>query len=288
MVKRKPSWLKIRYSANPQNAKVRQILKSYNLNTVCDGASCPNKSECFTSGVATFMILGDTCTRNCTFCGVPNGKPSTPDSKEPQNVADAAKEMGLDYVVLTSVTRDDLKDDGIKHFDDTVKAIRNTIPNVKVEILTPDFRGITNAAEKIKEINPDVFNHNIEVVPRLYPELRPQANWNNSLKLLNRVSQLGIITKSSMMLGLGETREEIKNALQEVRDAGVNILTLGQYLQPTMDNHIVVEYIKPEDFDSIKKDAEIIGFEYVASGPFVRSSYKAKDAYSAIKGKLVI
>lgn len=283
MKKNKPPWLRKRFTTNPKAAEISRILREHKLQTVCENAHCPNRFECFGKGTATFMILGNVCTRRCRFCAVNKGVPSLPDPGEPEAVAVVSKKLRLQHIVITSVTRDDLDDGGIKHFALTVKAIREKLPTASVEILTPDFKGIPDAAERIAASSPDVFNHNVEVIPRLYPVLRRGAGWDRSLNLLKQVNKYGIITKSSIMVGLGETKKELMEAIKKVRDVGVSILTLGQYLQPTMENHDVVEYITPEQFESLKNLAVSMGFAYVSSGPFVRSSYNAGEAYYKVK-----
>lgn len=273
----KPAWLKKRISSNEIQGKVSRVLIEKGLHTVCEGARCPNKFECFSKGTATFMILGETCSRQCTFCAVPSGDLAAPNPDEPRAVAEAARELGLSYIVVTSVTRDDLPDKGLGQFLETVRQIRHHLPSAKVEILTPDFAGNEKAAREIRDCGPDVFNHNVEVVPRLYPRLRPQAAWDRSLGLLRQVADYGVVTKSSLMLGLGESPDEIRDVFRSLRAHEVSILTLGQYLQPTVQNHPVVEYIHPQQFANYREEALALGFDAVASGPFVRSSYSAME-----------
>lgn len=285
MLQTKPPWLKKRISTDPAMQKVNRCLRAHQLETVCENAHCPNKFECFNSGTATFMILGDTCTRNCRFCAVNHGKPVMPDPDEPARLADAAKELSLKHVVITSVTRDDLEDGGLAQFLNTVTAIRNTLPETSIEILTPDFNGVPGVADAIAGNPPDVFNHNIETVPQFYDHIRPLADFSRSLDLLQQVGDKGIITKSSIMLGLGEKEEDVLEAIKKVKAAGVSIMVISQYLQPAMENIDVVEYITPERFKYYEDTAYSMGFDFVVSGPFVRSSYKAEEAYNKSKQK---
>lgn len=277
MIKAKPAWLRKRLCAGAMTSFVSQCLNG--LHTVCESARCPNKAECFGKGSATFMILGNVCTRNCLFCAVKKGTPLPPDTSEPQRLARAVALIGLRYIVITSVTRDDLPDGGLSQFEQTLDAIRTLLPEATVEILTPDFAGVPDAVGRIAAMSPDVFNHNVETVPRLYTKIRRGADWERSLRLLRGVKHEGIITKSGIMLGLGETEEEIRQAMKELKDAGVSILTLGQYLQPAMENCEVVEYITPEKFEYYRIKALETGFAFAASGPFVRSSYNAEKIY---------
>ncbi len=279
----KPPWLRKRLYSNEQSAEVMRLLREGKLNTVCESARCPNKAECFGCGTATFLILGDTCTRSCKFCAVPKGKPAPPDPREPESLAQTAATLGLKHVVVTSVTRDDLEDGGLEHFGQTVASLRQACPKASVEILTPDFRGVPNAAERLAQIHPDVFNHNVETVPRLYPLVRSGADLNRSLDLLAQTTRLGLTTKSGIMLGLGETPDEIEDVLHRIADTGVTIIVMGQYLQPAVENHNVVEYIPPERFALYEEKAYKMGFRFVAAGPFARSSYKAHEALESLK-----
>jgi lipoic acid synthetase len=284
-IKPKPPWLKKRLVSNTVSAGINQVLKELNLHTVCESALCPNRFECFSRGTATFMILGDICTRKCRFCAVTKGLPQPPDESEPENIATAVKKFGLKHVVITSVTRDDLADGGMGQFAATVRAVRRLSPATTVEILTPDFAGIEDACDQIAAIRPDIFNHNIETVLRLYPRVRPQADWTRSLAILKGVADRGIPAKSGMMLGLGETGTEISEALEHLVEQGVFILVLGQYLQPTMENLPVVEYIKPEDFTRYEQEAYRIGFKHVVAGPYARSSYMAEETIQRMQTK---
>ena len=275
-VKRFPPWLKKTMPMGERLAPVLDVLRDLRLRTVCQEAHCPNLGECFACGTATFMILGDTCTRGCTFCAVRKGRPLHVDPEEPQRVAEAAERMGLQHVVVTSVTRDDLPDGGSEHFARTVRAVHERC-RATVEVLTPDFAGRMKDAERVAASGPDVYNHNVETVPRLYPEVRPRADYGRSLALLRRVAELGGVTKSGLMLGLGEREEEIRRVLADLREGGCRAITLGQYLRPSPDHHPVVEFVPPETFDLLRDLALEMGFKGVASGPFVRSSYNAGE-----------
>ena len=278
----KPPWLKRRLPTGSTYEKVRVLLDNSRLHTVCQEARCPNLWECFSRHTATFLIMGPFCTRNCRFCNVAHSqRPIPPDFGEPVRVAQAVEELGLQYVVITSVTRDDLPDGGAGLFAKTIKEIRARIPHTLIEVLIPDFQGNTHALQTVIEARPQVLNHNLETVSRLYPRVRPEADYDRSLLLLERVRhyQPSIFTKSGLMLGLGESTDEVEKTLQDLLDSGCSILTLGQYLQPTR-NHLNVErFIPPEEFDDWKKAALEMGFSEVASGPLVRSSYCAKDLY---------
>jgi lipoic acid synthetase len=277
-VLRKPDWIRIRIPASPAVANLKKILRDNKLVTVCEEASCPNLPECFTHGTATFMIMGDKCTRRCSFCDVAHGRPDPLDVNEPLNLANTIAQMGLRYVVITSVDRDDLRDGGASHFNACLKAIREKSPCIRLEVLVPDYRGRMEIAldETAKEL-PDVFNHNIETVPRLYKQARPGSDYAHSLLLLKEFKRRfpGIPTKSGLMLGLGETDEEIAATLQDLRAHDVEMLTLGQYLQPSKFHMPVSRYITPKHFQDLADFAKQMGFKNVASGPLVRSSYHA-------------
>ncbi len=280
----KPSWLKIKLPFGDTYTHVKHSLKEKGLHTVCEEAKCPNLGECWTSGTATFMLMGEICTRGCRFCAVKTRKRGTPlDPEEPKKVAKAVQEMGLDYVVLTSVDRDDLPDGGSSHFAETVEAIRKyNSPPPMIEILTPDFAGDRRALERVVASKPTVFAHNVETVPSLTPKVRdPRCSFELSLDVLRQVKELdpSIYTKSSIMLGLGESEAEVLETLRELRRAEVDIVTLGQYLQPTKKHLPVKEYITPDKFRSLGKKALEMGFLYVASGPLVRSSYRAAEFF---------
>jgi lipoic acid synthetase len=278
---RKPPWLKIKTSLGEENQKVVDLLRCLGLNTVCEEANCPNSGECFRNRTATFMILGKNCTRRCTFCTVAKNAPEAVDPEEPAHIARAVHELGLHHVVVTSVTRDDLPDGGAGHFAQVIQALRTLSRPTVIEVLIPDFKGDFSALKTVMDAKPDVINHNIETVPRLYPDVRPQAIYDRSLTLIRRVKQNApqIATKSGIMLGLGETRDEVLSVFADLIASGCDILTVGQYLAPSRNHHPVVEYIHPDVFDEYKKIGEEMGFLYVASGPLVRSSYKADQAF---------
>lgn len=283
---RKPDWIRIRVAANPEVDRIKKLLRKNRLATVCEEANCPNLSECFSGGTATFMIMGDICTRRCPFCDVGHGKPKPLDVDEPVNLANAIAELGLKYVVITSVDRDDLRDGGAGHFADCIREARAQAPNLQVEVLTPDFRGRMDIAIDILAAEPpDVFNHNLETVPRLYREARPGANYKWSLALLKnyKARKPEVLTKSGLMVGLGETREEIEAVMVDMREHDIDMLTIGQYLQPSRDHLPVRRYVEPAEFDGYAALANKLGFAHVASGPLVRSSYHAdKQAHGEI------
>ncbi len=274
---RKPEWLKKRIPPLSDLMKVRSVLEEMGLHTVCDEARCPNLGECFSQGTATFLILGDVCTRNCGFCAVKHGVPLPPSEEEPWKVALAVRNLNLQYVVITSVTRDDLPDGGAYHFARTIRSIHALNPKIKIEVLIPDFQGNPSSLEIVLSEGPEVINHNVETVARLYPRVRPQASFGRSMELLKRVKEWNerILTKSGFMVGLGETHEEVLALMRQLREIGCDFLTIGQYLQPRTDRLPVERYIPPEEFEEFKKIGEEIGFKAVASGPFVRSSFHA-------------
>lgn len=275
---RKPDWIRIRLTANPEVDRIKGILRQRKLASVCEEASCPNLSECFSHGTATFMIMGEICTRRCPFCDVAHGKPKPLDPDEPRQLAEAVAEMQLKYVVVTSVDRDDLRDSGAGHFAACIEAVRKTNPTTTLEVLVPDFRGRMDIALSIlANTPPDVFNHNLETVPRLYKKARPGADYEWSLDLLARYKSVQPVvqTKSGLMLGLGETFEEVVEAMKDCRRHDVDMLTLGQYLQPSRDHLPVDRYVHPDEFEALAEEARALGFKRVASGPLVRSSYQA-------------
>ncbi len=275
---RKPPWIRAKFPGSPEVLRLKKILRENNLHTVCEEASCPNIGECFAHGTATFMILGDICTRRCPFCDVAHGRPLLPDVNEPANLAETVRQMRLRYVVVTSVDRDDLRDGGASHFADCIRKMREVCPNTAIEILTPDFRArMEKALENLAAHPPDVFSHNIETVPRLYKKVRPGADYHHSLELLERVSQQHpeIETKSGLMVGIGETKEEVEEVMMDMREKSVEILTIGQYLQPSRHHLPVTRYVPLEEFEEYRLAGEIMGFSHVASGPMVRSSYRA-------------
>lgn len=276
---RLPEWIKVKSFKELHDTK--SVLRSYGLSTVCEEARCPNIRGCFSKPAATFMILGSACTRNCGFCSVESALPKPLDNDEPEKVAFAAKELGLRYVVITSVTRDDLPDGGAEHFARTVKAVRKHLPEARIEVLTPDFKGNHDALRVVIDSCPDVYNHNIETVPRLYPYVRTQANYSLSLNMLKTAKTFAphITTKSGLMLGLGETFNEVITALNDLRSVGCDSVTIGQYLRPSRKNLPVREYVRPEMFGVYKDIALGKGFKYVASSPLVRSSMNAEEVY---------
>jgi len=277
---RLPEWIKVKSFTGLHDTK--NVLRNYGLSTVCEEARCPNKGECFSKPTATFMILGSRCTRNCGFCAVESSIPKPVDNDEPEKVAMAAKEMGLKYVVITSVTRDDLKDGGASYFAETVLSVRKHIPGAKIEVLTPDFKGNYNALKTVLDSRPDVFNHNVETVPRLYRYVRPQADYTTSLNVLMNAKTIApdITTKSGLMLGLGETFNEVVHVLKNLRDVNCDTVTIGQYLRPSKQNLPVREYVRPEIFNEYKGIALELGFKYAASAPLVRSSMNAEEMYN--------
>ena len=275
---KKPDWIRVKAAGSPRFFEIKQTLREHNLHTVCEEASCPNIGECFAKGTATFMILGDLCTRRCQFCAVAHGRPLAPDAQEPANLAQTIAAMKLKYVVITSVDRDDLRDGGAQHFADCIAAIRLRSPQTRIEVLVPDFRGrLEIALEKLSANPPDVMNHNLETVPRLYRQARPGADYFNSLKLLKDFKGMfpDIATKSGLMLGLGESDEEILQVMRDLRAHDVEMLTLGQYLQPTQGHLAVQRYVEPARFSQFEQEALAMGFRHAACGPLVRSSYHA-------------
>lgn len=282
----KPTWLRRKIPDPHILQNMRDLLARYQLYTVCQGALCPNQGECFAQGTATFLILGRTCTRNCTFCAIPSTQnPPAPDPEEPERIAQAVQELRLKYVVITSVTRDDLEDGGATQFAQTVETLKKRIPGVKVEVLIPDFQGAISSLKKVLESGPDVINHNLETVPRLYPEVRPQADYLRSLRLLGAIKEIdpSKITKSGIMLGLGEKKAEILEVMQDLRKVSCDLLTLGQYLQPSGKHHPVLRYIPPDEFATYKNIGEEMGFKAVFSGPFVRSSFHAREIFQQLE-----
>ncbi len=275
---RKPSWIRVKVPASPEVSRIKEILRRNKLATVCEEASCPNLGECFGGGTATFMIMGEICTRRCPFCDVAHGRPNPLDPDEPRLLAEAIAEMGLRYVVVTSVDRDDLRDGGAGHFASCIRETRQRNPNILIEVLVPDFRGrMEPALEALAADAPDVFNHNLENVPRLYREVRPGSDYAWSLQLLQRYKQArpDVLTKSGLMLGMGESIDEVVQVLKDMREHDVDMLTLGQYLQPSRHHFPVKRFVEPAEFDQLAAIATELGFKSVASGPLVRSSYHA-------------
>lgn len=275
---RKPKWIRARVASHPRVAELKAVLRQQKLHTVCEEAACPNLGECFSHGTATFMIMGDICTRRCPFCDVTHGKPAPLDGDEPRHLAETIQAMGLKYVVITSVDRDDLKDGGASHFTACIRAVRQHNPDIQIEVLVPDFRGRMDIAlEIMQQAPPDVFNHNLETIPRLYKQARPGADYQWSLDLIKRFKQQhpDIPTKSGLMLGLGESGEEIEQVLADLRRHDCDRLTLGQYLQPSKHHLPVHRFVTPAEFEQLAVIAEKMGFSHIASGPMVRSSYHA-------------
>jgi lipoic acid synthetase len=282
----RPSWLRVRFLGGPNYQDLKRIMGTLDLHTVCESARCPNMGECWERRTATFMILGNICTRACGFCAVPSGKPlGPPEEDEPERVAEAVDRMGLRYAVITSVNRDDRPDGGAAMFARTIAEIRRRVPGCKVEVLIPDFRGVWPALETVMSAQPDVLNHNIETVPRLYRQVRKGAVYSRSLELLRRAGQMAstIPTKTGMMLGLGETRDEVLKAMEEIAAQGTHILTLGQYLQPTPAHLPVERYVHPDEFAEFKQLGEQMGIRHVEAGPLVRSSYHASEQQKAAR-----
>jgi len=284
-VMRKPDWIRVKAPGSPQYAATRAIVKEHKLVTVCEEAGCPNIGECWEKKHATFMIMGDTCTRACAFCNVKTGKPNALDAHEPENVADSVAKLGLSHVVITSVDRDDLDDGGAEHFARTIRALRERSPQTTIEILTPDFLRKPGALEIVVAARPDVFNHNLETVPSNYLTVRPGARYFHSVRLLQRVKELDptIFTKSGIMVGLGEERNEVLQLMDDLRSADVDFLTIGQYLQPTRKHHRVVDFITPDEFKSYEILAMAKGFLLVSSTPLTRSSHHAGEDFARLK-----
>ncbi|HLU47299.1 MAG TPA: lipoyl synthase [Planctomycetota bacterium] len=296
--RRYPSWIKVRYSENERYLHLREKVRSHSLHTVCEEAECPNIGECWAHGTATFMLLGDTCTRGCQFCAVGRGKPGALDPSEPMNVAEVAADLGLDYVVLTSVNRDDLPDEGAEHFAKTIRAIARRIPHAKVEALVPDFHARRELIERVVLTPLHVFAHNVETVPRLYRRVRAGSDYRRSLETLKRAKEVArsspdrapslpgvpILTKSSLMLGLGETRRELLEVFADLREHDVDVLTLGQYLQPSAHELEVFRFVPPGEFDDLRREAERMGFRHVVSSPMSRSSYHAWEVAGEAEG----
>jgi len=277
---RLPDWIKAPYHTGLHDTK--HLLRKHRLSTVCEDARCPNRGECFLKPTATFLILGPHCTRNCGFCSVTSGSPVSVNTDEPERVAEASAEMNLRYVVITSVTRDDLHDGGAGQFARTIRAVRRRLPEARIEVLTPDFKGDIKAIAHVLDAQPDVFNHNVETIQRLYPVVRQQADYQRSLSVLRSAKEMlpALSVKSGFMLGFGESRSDIAQLLADLRETGCDMLTIGQYLRPTKKNLPVVKYILPEAFDELKDTALSMGFRYVASGPLIRSSMNAEEMFN--------
>lgn len=285
-VLRHPGWLRLRPPPPGVVERMQALTDRLGLHTVCQSARCPNQGECFTRRTATFLLLGDTCTRACSFCAVGSGHPSPPDPAEPGRIVEAVRELGLAYVVLTSVTRDDLPDGGAGHFAAVLRALHDYNSSLPVEVLVPDFQGSVESLKAVLAARPTVLSHNLETVPRLYPQVRPGASFSRSLKLLRRAGEMapGLFTKSGLMLGLGEERAEVLRAMARLREADCHFLTLGQYLRPSPEHHPVVRFVPPDEFEEYRGIGEGMGFRRVASGPLVRSSYHASSSFASLVG----
>jgi lipoic acid synthetase len=287
---RKPSWLRMKRQGGQDYNDVKRLLRTSSLNTVCESANCPNRGECFNSRTATFMLLGAVCTRHCTFCNIPGGRVGPIDPDEPHRVAEAVRELALKFAVVTSVNRDDLPDGGAAHFASTIRQIRRLNPGCGVEVLIPDFCGDPVALETVLQAEPEVLNHNLETVPRLYKALRPQAVYERSLMVLQRSRQwaraqdLNVRTKSGIMVGVGETLDEVVELMRDAAEAGTQILTIGQYLQPSAKHHPVVRYVEPKEFEELARIGRDLGIDWVESGPMVRSSYHAREQSESLPG----
>jgi lipoic acid synthetase len=279
-MRRHPDWLKVKIGGGENFVKIKSMLRDVKLHTICEEAKCPNMAECFGCGTAVFLILGDTCTRNCRYCNVKHGTPLPLNPNEPKDVADSVKKLGLKYAVITSVTRDDLKDGGASVFYEAVNEIKKLSNNCRIEVLIPDFKGDRRALQTVIDAKPYVINHNIEVVEKLFPEIRPQGNYKTSLELLKNIKKINknMTTKSGFMIGFGENKEQIIKTMQDLRKVNVDFLTIGQYLQPTREHFEIKKYYTPEEFNEFKKIAMDLGFVHVESGPLVRSSYHAEKA----------
>ncbi len=287
--RRLPDWLKKSISPGHEAARTDALLKELGLHTICESGRCPNRDECYSRRTATFMILGDVCTRSCSFCSVSTGRPETVEADEPQRVARAARSLGLEHVVVTSVNRDDLEDEGAGHFVETLRALRAALPSVILEVLTPDFRRTqSSAVERILAESPDIFNHNVETVPSLYRRVRPQGDYRRSLQIFREIRGRSsrTLTKSGLMVGLGESRGEVFGVLEDLREAGCEIVTIGQYLRSSAAGLEVTEYVHPEVFEEYRTRAFEMGFTWVESGPFVRSSFHARESFESLKSAL--
>lgn len=284
-IQRKPAWIRVKAPVSKAYQETASLMRGHKLNTVCEEAACPNIGECWTKKHATIMILGDVCTRACTFCNIKTGRPDQLDPHEPERVGEAVGKMGLSHIVITSVDRDDLEDGGATHFAQTIQAIRSKSPHTTIEILTPDFLRKDGAVETVVAARPDVYNHNLETVPRLYAEVRPGARYFHSLRLLDQVKKINptLFTKSGIMVGLGETKSEVYQVMDDLRAAHVDFITIGQYLQPTPRHHPLISFITPEEFEDYASMARGKGFLMVAASPLTRSSYHAGDDFAKLK-----
>lgn len=283
---KKPVWLKVKLPSDPGFFHVSEVLKAHRLHTICRSARCPNIGECWSNRTAAFLILGDTCTRACGFCAVAKGRPSAPDEADPGHVAGVVRSLGLKYAVITSVTRDDLADGGASIFARTIRAVREESPQTKIEVLVPDFDGSTEALDVVLEAGPDILNHNLETTESLYPLIRrPAGNYRRSLEVLAAAKRRKALTKSGLMIGLGERQEDVLQTLSDLRRAGCDLLTIGQYLQPSQANAPVEKYYSPREFDELRDIALDFGFADVVAGPLVRSSFHADKLYASVKGR---
>jgi len=284
---RRPEWLKLGTLEPTVLNKTTKLARDLKLHTICESARCPNRTECFAEGTATFLILGNVCTRECTFCAVKHGNPEAPNPQEADHIVQAVDRLGLRYVVVTSVTRDDLPDGGASRFAQTIRAIRKHDPGIAIEVLIPDFQGLASALKTVVDASPVVLNHNIETVPRLYAEVRPQAKYRQSLQLLRQAKMLNgsLLTKSGLMLGLGESHQEVIEVMTDLRQANCDFLTIGQYLQPSLEHHKLIRYIRPEEFEEHRLAGERLGFISVVSGPLVRSSFHAAEMHVSASQK---
>ncbi len=280
-MRRHPDWLKVKIGGGKKFVKMKSLLRNAKLHTICEEAKCPNIAECFGNGTAVFLILGDICTRNCKYCNVKHGSPNFLNPDEPKDVAESVKELGLGYVVITSVTRDDLDDGGASFFYNTIKELKKLNKNCKLEVLIPDFKGNFESLKNVVSAKPDVINHNIEVVQDLFPKIRPEGNYKISIKLLKNIKEIdnNVKSKSGFMIGLGETKDQILKTMKDLRLANVDFLTIGQYLQPTKKHAEIKKYYTPQEFEELKNTAINMGFKHVESGPLVRSSYHAEKAF---------
>lgn len=279
---RHPRWMKVPLPAGKNFQDVRKLIQQHHLHTVCQSAHCPNIGDCWGQRTATFMILGDICTRNCRFCAVSSGNPDTVDQDEPKRVGEAVKTLSLRYAVVTSVTRDDLPDGGASIFADTIREIRCAVPTCQIEVLIPDFKGSENSLSIVIHAKPDILNHNVETVPSLYPVVRPEANYQQSIEVLQFAKQKGMMTKTGLMLGLGESNDEVLAVMNDLREVDCDILTLGQYLQPSATHLPIDRYVTPDEFAVFKQKGEAMGFKHVEAGPLVRSSYHAASCFEKI------
>lgn len=287
MSRKHPPWIRVKISQNDDVTRMRNLVRSHGLHTVCEGASCPNIGECWGRGTATFMILGGVCTRNCRFCDVLPGEPEPPSCDEPARVADAIRALGLRHAVMTSVTRDDLPDGGAATWAETIRQVRAANPDCRIEVLVPDFQGDTSALQVVFNAHPDIFGHNLETIARLYAAARPEAIYLRSLEVLRQAKQAGLLTKSGVMLGMGETFDEILAAMQDLRNVGCDLLSLGQYLRPTAQHLPIERYWTPEEFEQLRREGERLGFQHVEAGPLVRSSYHAEQVWLSTNAEIM-